>query len=106
MKVSTLLALALSTGVVGLVWSTRRRSETSPGREPTQSFTVRPGDFMWVSTRSLPQINRSALGDRVRIRVTTTTGANVSGAIEPMPPPLPGAMSSLTVPYEDILAVA
>lgn len=109
MKLSTPLALALVAGVVGLVWSTRRQTSADPpGPSTPTPPPSRPkvGDLIWVSTRSLPEFNRRAMGDPMQMRVTDATASYLTGFAEPVRPPMHGVIGPVTVPLEDFIRQA
>lgn len=72
---------------------------------PRPQTRARPqiGDYVWVSTMTLPESTRTALGTRVRIRVTGVGDGAVAGRVDPPPPPMFGAEGAITVPLADVL---
>ena len=115
MRSSTLLALALSAGVFGLAWSTRRRVAPLPVPDPlppasTSTRDLVVGDIVVVSTRSLPPGPEPRAPDSdlfERIRITEITENSITGEVPPGTPIRlwPPQRGRVTVPRADVVRI-
>jgi hypothetical protein len=93
---SLLTPIALTLGIAGLVWKFGRVTPATPGAPTSGTIATaaspRVGQYVRVSTSSLPVMNRNALGSEVSGFVIAADALMLTIDIVPPPRPIGGAV--------------